>query len=404
MKSWIKKYEPSKIEGIIGQDDAVSQVVDFIKNFKEKKKKALLLHGPSGVGKTISVYAAANKLDLEVFEMNASDFRNKSGVEASLNPVLKQRSLFFRGRIILIDEIDGLSGTKDRGGLQAVAKLIVDSNFPIILTAANPYDNKFSSIRSKAALVQFDPLDYQDVFLILKNICEKESISYDETALKGLSRRCGGDARAAINDLQTLSQHNSSFSRSDLEELDSRNQLESMPQALIKVLKNKEASIALSAFDNVAEDIDQQFLWLDENLPKEYKNPKDLAKAYNYLSRADVFKGRIRRWQHWRFLSYINELITAGVSTAKSERSKEFVKYAPTNRILKIWQANMKYGKRKEISKKVALKTHTSSRRTLQDTIPFLKYMFKDKALAPRLTDEFSLDKDEADWLNSTSR
>jgi predicted aldo/keto reductase-like oxidoreductase len=62
-----------------------------------------------------------------------------------------------------------------------------------------------------------------------------------------------------------------------------------MPQALLKVLKTTDPSVALKAFENVEEDINEQMLWIDANLPFEYTKPEDLASAYDKLSRADVF-------------------------------------------------------------------------------------------------------------------
>ena len=60
----------------------------------------------------------------------------------------------------------------------------------------------------------------------------------------------------------------------------------------------------------------------------------------------------------------------------------------------------MKYQKRKAIAEKIAEKTHTSTRRVIQDTIPYLQQIFKkNKALSKELAEEFELDKDEVEWL-----
>ena len=109
-----------------------------------------------------------------------------------------------------------------------------------------------------------------------------------------------------------------------------------MKDALLKVFKTTDPFVALSAFDNVNEDFDKRFLWIDENLPREYKDPKSLARAYDALSKADVFRGRIRRWQHWRFLVYIRAYLTAGVAVSKDEKYKKMVQYARSTRPLKI--------------------------------------------------------------------
>ena len=398
--SWVKKHEPKEISEFGMQKPAIEALDKFVGNFRKQKKNAALLYGPSGSGKTASVYAVARKYKYEILEVNASDFRNKDQIESKVGNAAMQMSLFTKGKVILVDEIEGLSGQKDRGGLAALAKLIDKTAFPLVLTAQNPWDKKFNTVRKKSSMVHFEELGYIDVYNILKNICKKEKVKFDDMALKGLARRAGGDLRAAINDLQGLVEEKKELTKEDLEKLSERNKIESIPSALVRVLKNTDPKIALRAFENVEEDIDKQILWIDENLPKEYTNPEDLARAYEHISRADVFKGRIRRWQHWRFLVYVNALLTAGVATSKDEKYKGFVSYTPTKRLLKIWSANMKYQKRKAIAAKIAEKTHTSSSRVMKDTLPYLQVIFsKNKKLGKEMAESLELEKEELAWL-----
>jgi len=401
MQPLIQKYIPKTTREIIGQEDVLKQLRNFIVNFSKQKKKSALIYGPSGTGKTSSVYAIANELEYEVIEVNASDFRNAEQINQKVGNAIKQQSLFAKGKIILVDEIDGLSGHKDRGGIQTITKLIVDSTYPIILTATNPFDNKFSSLRSKSNLIEFKQIDYLSIFKILKRICEHEKIKYDEEILKALSRRAGGDARAAINDLQMLIQDKKELSKESLEELAGRNKTDNIMTALNKIFKTTDIKIAISAFDNVEEDLDEQLLWIDENLPKEYTKPQELAKAYEMLSKADVFSRRIKRWQHYRFLVYINALITAGISAAKKEKYKQLVQYKPTGRILKLWWAKQRNAKKKEIAGKIAIKTHSSKKEILKSTMPYLPIMFKNKDMRNNITNQLGLDEEEVEWLKA---
>ena len=103
---WTKKYEPKQAKDIVGQDEALKQIDGFVQGFAAQKKKALLLHGPSGSGKTSAMYVIAHKYDLEVVEVNASDARNKEQIDLKIKAALGQQSLFSKGKIILIDEID----------------------------------------------------------------------------------------------------------------------------------------------------------------------------------------------------------------------------------------------------------------------------------------------------------
>ncbi len=398
--SWIKKHEPKDISEIGVHSAQVRELDSFVSGFKSQQKKAVLLYGPSGTGKTVAAYAVARNNCVEILEVNASDFRNKEQIESKVGSASQQMSLFTKGKVILVDEIEGLSGTKDRGGISALAEIIGKSAFPIILTAQDPFDKKFSPVRKMAKLIHFEELGYSDVFEVLKKVCLKEGVAYDEISLKGLARRSGGDLRAAINDLQGLVEESKVLRREDLESLSARNRIETIQSALVRIFKNSDPKIALGAFDNVQEDIDEQLLWIDENLPSEYKNAKDLARAYDFMSLADVFRGRIRRWQHWRFLSYVNEFLTAGIAVSKDERSRCNIDYEQTKRLLKIWAANMKYQKRKAVAAKIAEKTHTSSSRALQDTLPYIQAIFRNSpAKAEELADWLELDSEEAAWL-----
>ena len=399
MQPLIKKYTPKSTSEILGQDEAINQLKDFVVNFKKQKKKAALLYGPSGCGKTASVCAIANELGLELLEINASDYRNKEQIDQRVGSATQQMSLFFRGKLILVDEIDGLSGTKDRGGASEIANLIQKSAFPILMTANNPWDNKFSSLRKKTVMVQFNPLETESIYKVLKNICDKEGIRYEESALKALALRSAGDLRGSIIDLQTISLVNKTLDRSSLDELGDRNKVESVLNALLKIFKTTDPKIAIESFDNVQEDLDQCFLWVDENLPHEYTKQADLARAYDHLSRADVFRGRIKRWQHWRFLVYQNALLSAGVAVSKDEKYKKFVQYKPTGRILKLWWAKQKNMKKKEIAGKIAKRTHTSTKQIMKDFEYFRQIFKNNKEMANQLTDELELDKEEIDWL-----
>ncbi|MBN2459323.1 replication factor C large subunit [Candidatus Woesearchaeota archaeon] len=396
---WTKKYNPKKLADIEGHAQAIEELRKFVTHFK--KGKALLLYGESGGGKTSSVYALAHELGLELIEINASDTRNADQIDSLLGNASKQMSLFFKSKVILVDELDGITGREDRGGVQAILRLIQSSAYPIIMVANNPYDQKFASLRKKCAMVEFKTRPYTSILSYLKKICREESIKYDEEALSMIARSSGGDMRAAINDLQSLAADGKKLTRKEVEAMSNeRDRTDSIIQALMKVLKTTDAEVALKAFDNVDEDLDKVFLWMDENMPREYTKPADLARGFDAISKADVFKGRIIRWQHYRFYVYCYNLLSAGVAIAKDEKYKSFISYKPTTRILKLWIAKQKNLKKKAIAEKIADKTHTSKKRALQDTLPYLKPVFKkNKKEAERLTSYLELDQEQVEWL-----
>lgn len=399
MDPWVVSYHPQAPEDI-PQPEAVKQLKTFLNQFATQKKKAAFLYGPSGTGKTIAAHVLANQLNLEVVEINASDFRNTDQIKSRIGSAVQQRSLFSEGKLILVDEIDGISGRKDRGGVGALVDIIKKTTFPIIVTANNPFDSKFSKLRKASVMIEFPPVEPNAVFDILKNILEKEKIEFEEIAVKSLARRCGGDLRAAIIDLQVIGQPTGKITKAIMDELGHRDKTETMLNALTKILKQSDPHIAVSALDNTQEDLDAAMLWIEENVPKEYTKKADLNRAFNAISKADVFKGRIRRWQYWRFLVYVNVLLTAGVASAKDEPYRSQVQYAQTQRLLQKWILNRKYAIRGVIAEKVAEHMHCSKRRAIQDIIPFLRAMVKtDSKYAAGVIESLELDPEEVKWL-----
>ncbi|MFH1332223.1 MAG: replication factor C large subunit [archaeon] len=389
---WTEKYKPKSLKELYGHNKAVEEVKSFV---LQKKKGALLIYGGTGNGKTSAVHALARELDYELLEVNASDTRNKANIESILGISSKQMSLFKKSKIILVDEVDGITGQEDRGGVQALVKVIEETKVPIIIISNEPFSQKLAPLRTKCKTIEFGTLSYVTIANILKKICEAEKIKYDEGILKDLARRAGGDARGAINDLQILTSVKNTLE--NLDELGEREQKESIINALRVIFKSRKPENVLGALNKTDLDLDEAMLWIDANLPLEYKG-EDLVNAYEQISRADVFKGRIRRWQHWAFLVYVNALLTAGVAMAKKEKNEHFVSYKRTGRILKLWQAKMRNAKRNIIAEKLAATTHTSRRRAIQE-LPYLKPIFK-KGKGGEIVEQLELSEEEVEWLN----
>ncbi|MEM4368255.1 MAG: AAA family ATPase, partial [Candidatus Anstonellales archaeon] len=139
---WTQKYQPKNTKEIVGQEKAKESFLKWIKNWKSGGKAALI-YGPNGVGKTSLVYAYAKENGLDVIELNASDYRTAQKIDEVIGASVKQQSLFKKGKIFLIDEIDGLS-SEDKGGANEIVKIIKESNYPIIFIANDPWDKKIS--------------------------------------------------------------------------------------------------------------------------------------------------------------------------------------------------------------------------------------------------------------------
>jgi len=395
---WTTKYFPKKISEVIGQENAMAELKQFIENFGREKRKAALLFGPVGCGKSSSVYAIANEYGYEIFEVNASDVRNEETIERIVGNAIKQKSIFFKKKIILIDELDGISGKEDCGGILAITRLIKETNVPIILISNDPWDDRFRELRKISKMIEFVKLSTDSIFNILELICKKEEIKYDRDALKILARRAGGDLRGAINDLQTISAKKN-IVKEDVENISDREKKERIEEALLKIFKTTDIKVAISAFNYLDEDFDKLMLWIDENISKEY-GAKSLERAYHYLSLADRYIKRITRRQDWRYLYYINAFLSAGIALSKEKRSQNIVSYTPTSRILKIWIANQKYAKRKAIAEKISEMNHCSTKKAMS-IFPYIHLIFKmNKERSKDIASFLGLTEDEIRWLN----
>ncbi len=390
------QYAPKNSHQVFGQQTGVAALKDFIVNYKKKAQRAALLYGPLGNGKTSSVYALAKELNYDLLEINSSDLRNEESMKTFLGSALGQQSLFFRPKIILIDEIDNISGVKDRGCIPALLKLVEKSTFPIVVTANDLSDSKFKSLLKACQQIDYPPVEHKYMVHTLKWVCEQENIQAEEKAISALARQAGGDVRAALIDLQSCS-GDTKLTYSQILALSDRKRTDSILNALTIIFKSSNAANALPALENVDMELRDVIIWLDENLPREYINPRSLAKAYEYLARADVFQGRISKRQHWRFLAYMNDLLTAGISSAKVEKNTSPVRYRQTMRFLQMWQAKMKIAKKKEIAVKLAAMMHMSDKDAFTQ-VPYLQAIFRTSP-AEEMIAELGLEEEEVEWL-----
>ncbi|MFW6378724.1 MAG: replication factor C large subunit [Nanoarchaeota archaeon] len=383
-------YKPTRLSEFVGQDGAIDKMTSFFRSFS--KGTGLLLYGPTGVGKTSMIHAFAIEQGYDVLELNASDTRNKAGLKEFLSKATGQASLFGNKKIILLDEIDGLSGTKDRGAAGEIVKFIKSSTFPIVMTGTNVFDKKLSSVRKVCDKVELSSLRPSDIRTVLEQTCERLGVDCDGVVLKAIGRNAAGDVRAALNDLFSYVV----IAQSSVDTLEVRRQTEVLGDVLIRVFKSTDPDVVFGAYDNVDEDLDKIFLWLDENIPREYTRSSDLYRAYDVLSKADRFFGRIRRWQYYRFYVYCYILLSVGIALSKDAKYATAPTYKQPTRLLKYWRANIAYAKRDSVVEKIAIATTTSKSRVRKDSLYFLLPAL---TRSQELQDELDLTDDEISWL-----
>jgi len=390
--TWVEKYRPKYFSDIRGQALAVEKLRSFLKTYNignSAGKKAIALHGPPGTGKTSLAHVIANETHSEIFELNASDLRDREKLNEILRPATEQRSLTNKGKVILVDEVDGISEV-DRGGLSELVSLIESTSHPMIITANDIWNKKFSELRKKVEMIQLKEIDYKTIKEIMVEILRKEKKFIESDILTNIAVKSRGDLRASINDLQIAA---SMANPSDII-IDERNKEIDIFSAMRIIFKGKPNNALLKLFDSVNMPIEEILLWIEENIPAEYQG-EELAKAYEALSRVDIFKKRIYRQQYWRFLVYENALLSYGVASAKKKEKLGFTSYKKPTRILKMWLNNQRIEKKKTIAKKYAKFVHVGEKRALYEFPTIRSFLLK-----PEIQKELGLNDEEIEYLN----
>lgn len=400
---WVIKYRPKKIADVVNQDKAKEQFLSWLKSWLAGKpvKKAALLYGPAGCGKTSLVEATAHEFKLEVVEMNASDFRRKQDIERIAGIAAHQRSLFARGKIILLDEVDGISGTADRGALDAILHLIETSKFPIVMTANDPWDPKLKPLRDAALLIPFNRLSETHVYRVLKKICAMEKLECEDAALKFIAKRSEGDLRSAINDLQGVGEGYGKVTLEIVQTLVTYRNREYNPfEALRNLFNAKYLWQAKTAVSQANLDYETLLEWINENIPKHYSDPEEIWKAYEALSRADVYLGRIKKTGNWDLLSYVFDLAGPGVAFAKTTYKYKWSKFSFPQKISLLAKTKRTREIREGLAKALASRLHTSRATVKSDVIPFLHVIFQSNPeYAARIALGYDLTEDMIKYL-----
>ncbi len=389
--TWTEKYRPKNFSEMEGQEQAVFFLKEFLKKFgRGGGNRAVIIYGPPGTGKTSLAYATADENKAELFELNASDLRNREKLLEILKPATEQKSLTKKNKIILVDEVDGISET-DRGGLLELLALVESSAYPMIITANDIWNRKFTGLRRKSDLIQLKEIDYKTIKNAMISILRKEKKFLDIDVLTNIAVKARGDLRAAINDLQTAS----GMPKPEEIIFDERNKGMDIFSALRMIFKGKPTESMLQLFDSVNMPLEEIMLWVEENLPIEYSG-EELAKAIDILSRVDIFKKRIYRQQYWRFLIYENALLSYGISSSKKNIKTGFTSYKKPTRILKIWLSNKRIEKKKAIAAKYAQYVHIGEKRALAEFA-----MIKPFLLKPEIQKELRLSEEEVEYLQN---
>jgi replication factor C large subunit len=402
---WVERYRPKKIEDIIGNEEAKATFIEWLKS-KRRSKKAVLLYGPPGVGKTAMVNAAAKEFGFITIEMNASDTRSEKAINEIAKPAtsfvaLDTFSAVSKGNLLFLDEVDGIAGNEDRGGVSAIIKIVEESRVPVIMAANDPDIDKLRPLKKVCLLIRFQQIRIPLIIALLQKICLLEHVKAEFEALERVAQNSRGDVRSAINDLQSISEENGVLTLQDTMMLSSRNKDISMDETLRGFFSAKSVAEASSLLSRSGVDYDDFLLSVSDNLPRRYTNPEELAAAYDFVSQADVFRGRIGT-EYWHLLKYFfNSLSEAAAVAPESYKPFEFI--SPPIRIITLFWTKGKRTMLDGICGKIGAQCHVSHSIAKHDFVPFVKSILQNQKSSP-LSSWFKFTPEEVDFLTKMNR
>ena len=397
------KYAPTTLNGIIGNSGAVGRLNKFAGEVHGgKAAKPLLLYGPSGTGKTAAVHALAYMNGFELFELNASDYRDGEKLRRTVIPAAGSRGLFGKTILILLDEIDELSTRLDSGAQSVIRELVSKSRQPVIFTAEDYWDQKISFLRNSVEKLEFHKPSAAEISRLLTSIAKKEGIEIDDGIIAELAKRSGGDVRGAVNDLELMLGAKEEL----MENIATREKKQEVFYVLDKVFLSRNFELARNAVMQSDVDIEMLMNWIDENIPNRFIEKHEINDAYDSTARASRFLAKASRSNYWGYLRYASIMLSSGIAASNNGYVTRLKQYSFPYRIRFMGATKDERSMLNGIAERLSRELHTNKRMIIREYVPMLKARLSASASERGEEDAvalfcstFGLEEDEAKFL-----
>jgi replication factor C large subunit len=330
---WSEKHRPKTVQEMVGNEDARLAALKWLNGWVSGSKP-LLLVGPPGTGKTTLAHNLARQFDYDLVEMNASDARNKDTLQARITPVFQNTANLLGDKIMLfLDEVDGISGREDSGGLDTLIDLMKEPTVPVIM-AANAKSTKIKDLAKVCKAVEFSPVPPRLLMLFLDHVLQSEGAKLGPGDRISIVNNSRGDIRSMLNSAQSRIAGYATASNADMVDVDITDAIngyfnaDSAEQATQFIAK-ADASYPDPRYGMSTEDRRKDMIAaLFSSIVSSKVDHEDLAHMLDVLSKADMMVGRANARREWRLLKYVSTIIAAGLYERSRQKGIKYTQYS----------------------------------------------------------------------------
>lgn len=219
-----RKYRPQRFDEVVGQDHVVETLAREV--VENKVAHAYLFTGPRGTGKTTSARLLAKSLNcpnraddgepcntcpscegitngssIDVIELDAASHNKVEDIREIRINVGTVAAAAGARRVYILDEAHMLT----RAASNALLKTLEEppEHVVFVLATTEPY-KLLDTIRSRTQRFDFHPIASETLIDHLATIADKESFTYDQSALGAITGHAGGSVRDALSLLEQV--------------------------------------------------------------------------------------------------------------------------------------------------------------------------------------------------------
>jgi len=190
-----ERYRPKDLSTYVGNPNLKSSIA---KQLSQNDIQNYLFYGQAGGGKTTLAKIIVNNLDCDYLYINASDERGIETIREKVSGFASVMS-FKPIKVVILDEADFLT-------IQAQASLrnIIEtfSRTTRFILTCNFVERIIDPLQSRCQTFKIVPPTKKEIAVHLASICDKESISFEPSAIGKVVNKFFPDLRKMLNTIQ----------------------------------------------------------------------------------------------------------------------------------------------------------------------------------------------------------